>query len=76
MSKPKICVDVIKEDDGYSAVANIADKYIGTQGDSLDELKSNILEAINLAFSEDDVVYGMNEIELRHLTENAENSLH
>lgn len=75
MSKPKITLDIIREDVGYSAVANIAGKFIGTQADSLDELKTNILEAVNLAFSEDDFHYSIAEIEFRYLEEKAENSL-
>lgn len=51
-------------------------QFMGTQGDSLEELKKNILEAVNLTFSEDGFNYNMDEIELRHTTENAERSLH
>lgn len=76
MSKPKIILEVIKEDVGYSATANIGLKFVGTQGDSVDELKSNILEAVNLAFSEDGFHYSIGEIELRYVEEKAENSLH
>jgi len=77
MSKPKIVLDIIKEDNGYSAVATIDDKFIGTQGDTLEELKENILEAVNLAFSEDGINYRMDEIELRHITaKTTEKSLH
>jgi hypothetical protein len=76
MSKPKITLDIIKEDVGYSAMTNIAGKFIGTQADSLDDLKSNILEAVNLAFSEDGFHYSIAEIELRYLEEKAGNSLH
>ncbi|MBO9615919.1 MAG: hypothetical protein J7619_24715 [Dyadobacter sp.] len=76
MKKPKIVLEVTKEEDGYSAVADVEDKFIGTQGDSMEELKQNILEAVNWAFSEDGFSYNMDEIELRYLTEKPENSLH
>ncbi|WP_342084679.1 type II toxin-antitoxin system HicB family antitoxin [Dyadobacter sp. OTU695] len=77
MSKPQIVMDIVKEDEGYSAVADIAGRLIGTQGDTLEELKENILEAVNLAFSEDDFRYTIDEIELRGVSANAaQNSLH
>lgn len=77
MNKPKIVLDIIKEDDGYSAVATIVDKFIGTQGDTMEELKQNILEAVNLAFFEDGFSYRLEEIELRHVAaKSTENSLH
>lgn len=76
MKKPKIVLEIIREDEGYSAVGDIAGRFIGTQGDSLEKLKKNILEAVNLAFSEDGFNYYMDEIELRHTAENAERSLH
>lgn len=48
MKRNKIDVIIMKEKRGYSAYASINDDFIGTQGDSFDELKSNILDAINL----------------------------
>lgn len=75
MKKPRIVLEITKEDHGYSATAAIGDKFIGTQGDSMEELKQNILEAVNLAFSEDGFNYGVDEIELTNLTEKPENSL-
>ncbi|MGG7662239.1 hypothetical protein [Dyadobacter sp. BHUBP1] len=65
MKKPKIVLDVIREEQGFSAIADIADKFIGTQGDSMEELKQTILEVVNLTFSEDGLTYSMDEIELR-----------
>ena len=39
---------VEKTSDGYSAYAENWDKYpVGTTGDNLDELKSNIIDAVN-----------------------------
>lgn len=45
-----IVVIVLKEDEGYSAQTKINNKFIGTDGEDFDELKKNILEAINFAF--------------------------
>jgi hypothetical protein len=53
MKKPKIVIEVIKEELGYSAVANVEEKLIATQGDSFDELKIMVLDMVNLSFEED-----------------------
>lgn len=58
----EIVVQVLKEDQGYSAQAEIYDDFIITEGESLDELKNNILEAINLSVEENG-----NEYSLDHL---------
>lgn len=76
MRKPKIVLEVIREEEGFSAVADIADKFIGTQGDNMEELKQNILEVVNLTFSEDGFTYNMDEIELRLPIEKSATSLH
>lgn len=76
MKKPKIVLDVIREEEGFAAIADIAHKFIGKQGDNMEELKQNILEVINLTFSEDDFTYNMDEIELRLPIEKPESSLH
>jgi hypothetical protein len=44
-----IKVTVTKEGTGYSAKCSIGKTFIGTQGDTFQELKENILEAISLA---------------------------
>jgi hypothetical protein len=62
MKKPKIKVTIIKEDTGYSSSVIIGVNFIGTQGETYDELKSNILEAVNLAFQEKQLVYSLEEI--------------
>lgn len=48
MKKPKIKMQVLKEDKGYSAFVNIGKDFIGTQGNSFEELKANVLDAVNL----------------------------
>lgn len=62
MKKPKINITVIKEDTGYSAHSSVRTKFIATVGETFEELKTNILEAFNLAFEDNDFVYGIAEI--------------
>jgi hypothetical protein len=62
MKKALLKVTITKEKTGYSASALIGEDFIGTEGDTFDELKTNILEAINLAAAEKRIVYGMDEI--------------
>jgi transcriptional regulator with XRE-family HTH domain len=64
MIKPKIKVTILKEDTGYSAMAIIDKDFIGTQGDNYEELKTNILEAINLSFEDKKISYTFDEVEL------------
>src|SRR6266487_4117443 len=65
MKKPKITMTVIKENVGYSAHVSIRKKFIGTEGEDLDELKANIIEAVNLSFDEENLTYNINEIQLK-----------
>jgi hypothetical protein len=62
MKKPKINITIKKEEAGYSATASIGNDFIGTQGDNYDDLKINILEAINLASQEKGFMYSFEEI--------------
>lgn len=64
MKKPKINMTVVKEDLGYSAFTKVGNKFIGTQGDSFDELKKEMLDAVNLSFEEDGFIYEEDEISL------------
>lgn len=65
MKKPLIKMNVIKEDSGYSAYVEIGDDFIGTQGETFQELKDNILEAVNLAFESKGIIYTMDEIKFQ-----------
>ena len=62
--KKKITVKILKEEKGYGATARIGEKFIATCGDTFDELKEMILDAVNLAFEEEGYVYSFDEIEL------------
>lgn len=66
MKKPKIIMTVIKEETGYSATANIGHIFIGTQGETFDELKDMVLDAVNLSFEDIGMVYTINEIKFTY----------
>ena len=56
---------VTKEDSGYSATASIKEININTEGETLDELKENVLEAVNLSFEDKGFAYTADEITLK-----------
>jgi hypothetical protein len=62
MKKPKITMNIIKEDVGYSGIAHVGKDLIATQGDTLDELRFNIIEATNLYGEEKRQVWTIEEI--------------
>jgi hypothetical protein len=64
--KPKITIKIIKEEKGYGATAKVGNKFIATCGDTFEELKEMILDAVNLAFEEEGFVYTFDEIEIRY----------
>ena len=63
MNKPKITMTITKEDLGYSAHALVENISINTQGDTFEELKEMILEAVNLSFEDKSSTYTIDEIE-------------
>ncbi len=66
MKKPKIIMKVIKEEVGYSAYTNVGNDFIGTQGDTFSELRTMILEVVNLSFEDKGFVYAIDEIGLKY----------
>lgn len=62
MKKPKINMTITKEDMGYSAHALVKNRSINTQGDTFEELKEMILEAVNLSFEDIGLTYTIDEI--------------
>lgn len=62
MKKPKVNMTIIKEDTGYSAYSHVRNISINTEGDNFDELKANILEAVNLSFEDEGFTYTVDEI--------------
>ncbi len=66
MKKPKIKITVSKEDTGYSANTMVSDNFIATEAETFEELKANVLEAVNLAFDNSDFVYDIEEINFEY----------
>lgn len=60
--KPVILVTVVKEDTGYSASATVSSQSIFTDGETFDELKSNMLDAVNLSFEGSGLTYDSDEL--------------
>ncbi len=48
--KPKIKVIIEKTSDGFSAFAEKVSIPVGTMGESIDEIRKNIVEALNLHY--------------------------
>ncbi len=66
MKKPKIVMTILKEDTGYSATAKVGEIFIGTQGDTFDELKEMVLDAVNLSFEDKGFTYTIDEIQFKY----------
>ena len=62
MKKPEINMIIKKEIKGYSASTSIEGDFVGTQADSFEDLKANILEAVNLAITEKNIEYSIEEV--------------
>ena len=62
MKKPKIIVTITKEDSGYSAHALVDDISVNTQGETLEELKEMVLDAVNLSFEDKGFVFTEDEL--------------
>jgi predicted RNase H-like HicB family nuclease len=63
MKKPKITIGITKEDSGYSAHALVDEISINTQGETLEELKEMILDAVNLSFVDKAIIFTSEELE-------------
>ena len=66
MKQKTVTVEVIKEDKGYSATAEIRDYFIAAVGDTYDELKASFLDALNFGFEEEDIVYTMDDLRFEY----------
>ena len=64
MNKPKIQFEILKEVVGYSAYTSVKNRTIATQGDTLEELKAMIVDAVNLTFEDLNMKYNIDEIKL------------
>lgn len=56
---------VIKEDIGYSAITTVGKAFIATEGETIEELRSMALEAVNLTFEDQNFIYDIDEITLK-----------
>nr|WP_199079458.1 helix-turn-helix transcriptional regulator [Pedobacter sp. ASV19] len=65
MKKPKITMTVIKEGTGFSAHLTTKEGFIGTEAEDMDELKTNILEALNLAYESQNISFNIEDILLK-----------
>lgn len=65
MKKPKITMTILKEKIGYGAYAKVANNSIFTQGDTFEELKDMIIDAVNLTFEEEGFTYSIDEIKFK-----------
>ncbi|HMQ06044.1 MAG TPA: hypothetical protein PKC30_02030 [Saprospiraceae bacterium] len=66
MKKPKIEITVTKEDTGYSANTLVNGNFIATEAETFEDLKANILEAVNLTFEDKSFVYTIDEIKFEY----------
>lgn len=66
MKKPKVTLNIIKEDRGYSAVGKWKDRLLATQGDHWDDLQKMIVEMVNLTFEDLGYAYTLEDIALTY----------
>jgi predicted RNase H-like HicB family nuclease len=66
MKKPKIIMTILKEDTGYSATSKVNEIFIATQGETFEELKEMVLDAVNLAFEDFGFTYTIDEIHFKY----------
>ena len=61
-----VTIRVMKEDRGYSATTIVGNDFIATESDEFDELKSMILEALNLAFENKGQVFEIDDLKFEY----------
>jgi hypothetical protein len=66
MKRNSVKIMVIKEDKGYSATSDIGNRFIATESEELDTLKTNILEALNLAFEDKGILYSIKDLRFEY----------
>lgn len=62
MKKQTVKMNVERNQDGFWAYAKVKEGTIATQGDTLEELKANMVEATNLFFEDEGIAYTIEEI--------------
>ena len=62
MKKPKITITVIKENEGYTATAIVKNNFIATEAETFEDMRTKVLEAVNLTFEDKGFDYTLDEI--------------
>jgi hypothetical protein len=62
MKKQKIKIRVVKEERGYSASTVANGSFIATEAEDFEALKTKILEALNLAFEDMEIIFSVNDL--------------
>lgn len=62
MRRKKVKVFVLKEKTGYSATTTIGTNFIATEAESFEDLKLNMIEALNFALEELEIEYTLSDI--------------
>ena len=65
MKKPKIIMKLIKEDTGFSASITLDDRLIATQAEDMEELKTNIIDVLNLSFEDQKLTFTIGDVMLK-----------
>ena len=66
MKKQAVEIKVMKEDKGYSATAMVDNNFVATESETFSELKTMMLEALNLAFEDKGIVYTINDLRFEY----------
>ena len=64
--KPKIKLEIIKEDLGYTAIGQWKNRGLVTCGDNWDELQDMIIEMLNLSFEDLGYTFSIDEIKFEY----------
>ena len=64
--KPKITLNIIKEDIGYGATGQWKDRCMATCGDTWEELQIEMVDMVNLTFGDLGYTYTMEEIKFEY----------
>ena len=64
--RKKILIKIVKEDSGYSASTILDNTLIGTESESFQELKSRILDAVNLTIEGNSQEVTLNELRFEY----------
>jgi hypothetical protein len=65
-NKPKLKLNIIKEDEGYTAVGQWRNRSLVTCGDTWAELQTMIIDMLNLTFEDLGYTYTIDEIEFTY----------